>query len=124
MPSSQVLKYWVINNSIIMVLRKNNRKTIGLQKRIVKGILIIGALSLLTIFILGNHGLHQLYKLKKQRTEIQNKIDLLREEKIALENQKNKLTTDYKHIEELAREKYRMAKKGEKVFKVIEKKEN
>ena len=47
-----------------MVLRKNNRKTIGLQKRIVKGILIIGALSLLTIFILGNHGLHQLYKLK------------------------------------------------------------
>ena len=58
-----------------MVLRKNNRKTIGLQKRIVKGILIIGALSLLTIFILGNHGLHQLYKLKKQRTEIQNKID-------------------------------------------------
>ena len=107
-----------------MVLRKNNRKTIGLQKRIVKGILIIGALSLLTIFILGNHGLHQLYKLKKQRTEIQNKIDLLREEKIALENQKNKLTTDYKHIEELAREKYRMAKKCEKVFKVIEKKEN
>ena len=95
-----------------MVLRKNNRKTIGLQKRIVKGILIIGALSLFTIFIWGNHGLHQLYKLK------------LREEKIALENQKNKLTTDYKHIEELAREKYRMAKKGEKVFKVIEKKEN
>ena len=41
-----------------------------------------------------------------------------------LHNEKTKLQTDYKHIEELAREKYRMAKKGEKVFKVIEKKEN
>ena len=28
----------------------------------------------------------------------------------------------FKYIEEMAREKYRMAKKGEKVFKVIEKK--
>jgi len=105
-----------------MVLRKNNRiKVFGFQKSIVKGILILGALSLLTIFFFGNHGLHQLYQLKKQRKEIQKQIDQLREEKIALENQKTKLTTDYKYIEELAREKYRMAKKGEKVFKVIDK---
>jgi len=103
-----------------MVLKKN-RKVIGFQKRIIKGILIIGGLSLLTIFFFGNHGLNQLYQLKKQRKEIQKQINLLREEKIALENKKSKLTTDYKHIEELAREKYRMAKKGEKVFKVIEK---
>ena len=59
---------------------------------------------------------------KKERTEIQEKINSLREEKVALEGKKTKLQTDYKYIEELAREKYRMAKKGEKVFKVIEKK--
>ena len=100
---------------------KNNNKLIGFQKRVVKGILIIGALTLLTIFFLGDHGLYQLYELKKQRSEIQRQIDLLREEKIALENQKTKLSTDYNHIEELARGKYRMAKPGEKVFKVIEK---
>ena len=45
------------------------------------------------------------------------------EEKIVLEDEKTKLQTDNKHIEEIAREKYRMSKKGEKVFKVIEKEE-
>ena len=34
---------------------------------------------------------------------------------------KTKLSNDPKYIEQLAREKFRMAKKGEKVFKVIEK---
>ena len=38
-----------------------------------------------------------------------------------LEEEKTKLSNDSKYIEQLAREKFRMAKKGEKVFKVIEK---
>ena len=61
--------------------------------------------------------------MKKERNSIQEKINLLREEKIALEDEKTKLQTDNKHIEEIAREKYRMSKKGERVFKVIEKEE-
>ena len=64
----------------------------------------------------------QLYNLKKERAQIQNQINFLRQEKFELENEKIKLQTDYKYIEELAREKYRMAKKGEKVFKVIDQK--
>ena len=98
--------------------------TIELQKKIIRGILTVGALTLLIIFLFGNHGLYQLYILKKERGHIQDKINLLREEKMALENEKTKLQTDYKHIEELAREKYRMSKKGERVFKVIEKENN
>ena len=42
----------------------------------------------------------------------------------AINTELTKLQTDYKHIEELAREKYRMSKKGERVFKVIEKENN
>jgi Septum formation initiator. len=38
-----------------------------------------------------------------------------------LKEEKNKLNSDAKYIEQLARERFRMAKKGEKVFKVIEK---
>jgi len=102
---------------------KKNYKT-DIQKRIIKTILIIGALSLIIIFFFGDHGLYQLYTLKKERTQIQNQINNLRKEKIELENEKLKLQTDYKYIEELAREKYRMAKKGEKVFKVIDKKKD
>ena len=98
-------------------------KTIEVQKKIIRGILAIGALTLLIIFIFGNHGLYQLYLLKKERSNIQEKINLLREEKITLNDKKTKLQTDSKHIEELAREKFRMSKKGERVFKVIEKKQ-
>ena len=98
--------------------KQTNRSDV--QKRIIRTILLIGALSLIIIFFLGDHGLYQLYTLKKERAQIQNQINILRKEKIELENEKIKLQTDYKYIEELAREKYRMAKKGEKVFKVID----
>jgi len=103
---------------------KKSITTIKLQKKIIRGVLTIGALTLLIIFLFGNHGLYQLYILKKERSNIQEKINLLREEKMALEDEKTKLQTDYKYIEELAREKYRMSKKGERVFKVIEKENN
>ena len=95
-----------------------------IQKRIIRIILLLGAMSLLIIFFFGDHGLYQLYTLKKERAQIQNQINILRKEKNELENEKIKLQTDYKYIEELAREKYRMAKKGEKVFKVIDQKNN
>ena len=104
--------------------KKKSITKIKLQKKIISGVLTIGALTLLIIFLFGNHGLYQLYILKKERSNIQEKINLLREEKMALEVEKTKLQTDYKHIEELAREKYRMSKKGERVFKVIEKEKN
>ena len=103
--------------------KKQSLTSIELQKKVIRGILTIGALTLLIIFLFGNHGLYQLYILKKERNSIQEKINLLREEKIALEGEKTKLQTDNKHIEEIAREKYRMSKKGERVFKVIEKEE-
>ena len=83
----------------------------------------MGAVALIIIFFFGDHGLYQLYTLKKEGNQIQENINRLREEKIALEGEKTKLQTDHKYIEELARVKYRMAKKGEKVFKVIKKKE-
>ena len=105
--------------------KKQSLTSIELQKKVIRWILTIGALTLLIIFLFGNHGLYQLYILKKERSSIQEKINLLREKKMALEDEKTKLQTDNKHIEEIAREKYRMSKKGERVFKVIEKeKEN
>ena len=84
---------------------KNNKKTqsltsIELQKKIIRGILTIGALTLLIIFLFGNHGLYQLYLLKKERSSIQEKINLLREEKIVLEDEKTKLQTDNKTKED------------------------
>ena len=105
--------------------RKKNRGNQGieLQKKLVRFVLILGAIVLLIIFFFGDHGVYQLYRLNAEKAEIQNAITNLREEKRQLGNEKIRLESDYEYIEELARERYRMAKPGEKVFKVVPKEE-
>ena len=97
--------------------------TLELQKKLVRSVLILGAIVLLIVFFFGDHGVYQLYRLREERVEIQQSIVQLREEKIRLESEKTRLQTDYEYIEQLARENYRMAKPGEKVFKVVPKEE-
>ena len=94
------------------------------QKKFIRGILFLIAITLLVVFVFGDHGLFQLYKLKKERAEIQKHISQLRENREVLISEKNRLENDLEYIEKLAREKYRMAKPGEKVFKVIPKESN
>ena len=97
------------------------QKIVDTQKRFIRGILFLIATTLLVVFVFGDHGLLQLYKLKRERAEIQNHIIKLRQNKEVLIAEKNRLENDLDYIEKLAREKYRMAKPGEQVFKVIPK---
>ena len=97
---------------------KNNS---NIQKKVIKLFLLLGIGILLITFFFGDHGLYHLYTIKSERSKIQKEINHLREKRVVLEDEKTRLKTDFKYIEEMAREKYRMAKKGEKVFKVIEK---
>jgi|TARA_Y100000310_G_scaffold114080_2_gene112517 cell division protein FtsB len=104
--------------------RKRKRRpnqALELQKKLVRAVLILGAIVLLIIFFFGDHGVYQLYRLQKEKSEIQQAIVELRDEKLQLEAEKTRLETDFEYIEQLAREKYRMAKPGEKVFKVLPK---
>ena len=111
------------------IKQKNQKKILQkqideTQKKLVRASLfLIGGLMVLT-FIFGDHGILQLYKLKKEKAKIQNHIIELREEKEELFLEKHRLENDLDYIEKLAREKYRMAKPGEKVFKVISDKED
>ncbi len=86
---------------------------------------ILGSLSLIAVFIIffvvGDYGLYQIYLLHKQKNKIESHIIELNVEQDSLRAEKARLETDLKYIEKLARERYRMAKKGEKVFRVIEK---
>jgi len=93
----------------------------NVQKSFLRGVILLFVAALLIIFVFGDHGLFQLYKLKKERAEIQLYISQLRKDRETLSNEKNRLENDFKYIEKLAREKYRMAKPGEKVFKVLPK---
>lgn len=85
---------------------------------------ILGVLSLITVFIIffviGDYGLYQIYLLNRQKSQIQSHIEQLKTERDSLVAEIPRLENDLDFIEKLARERYRMAKKGEKVFRVIE----
>ena len=101
--------------------KKSRRKKIvaEAQRKFFRGIILFGISFLIIVFLFGDHGVYQLYKIKSQRKATQQRIEELKTEIALLENEKNRLQTDLDYIERLAREKYRMAKTGEKVFKVI-----
>lgn len=94
------------------------------QRQFVRGVLFLIGVTLLIIFIFGDHGLFQLYKLKRERKQVQIHITQLRENREKLIAEKNRLENDLDYIEKLARERFKMAKTGEKVFKVIPKKDS
>ena len=90
------------------------------QKQFIQGLVFLICMSLVIIFIFGDHGLIKLYKIKDQRKKVQNQINQLREEREKRKEEKNKIENDLDYIEKIAREKYKMVKPGEKIFKVIE----
>ena len=90
------------------------------QRQFIQGIVFLICMSLVIIFIFGDHGLIKLYKIKSQRKKIQNHITQLRQEREKKEEEKNKIENDLEYIEKIAREKYKMVKPGEKIFKIIE----
>ena len=77
--------------------------------------IIVGCISLL---LFSDRGLVNLWSLKKEKLEIQNEINDLRNQIALLEKEEEKLKFDEKYIEKIAREKFKMVKPGERVFKV------
>ena len=100
--------------------RSKSKSIIATQKQFLQGLVFLICLSLIIVFIFGDHGLLKLYKIKQKRKIIQGNITRLREEKGKLVGEKNKIQNDLNYIEKIAREKYKMVKPGEKIFKVIE----
>ena len=100
--------------------KKSNPSSIATtQKQFIQGLVFLICTSLIIIFIFGDHGLIKLYKIKKQRKKVQNQITQLREERENRKEEKNKIENDLDYIEKIAREKYKMVKPGEKIFKVV-----
>tara|TARA_Y100001970_G_scaffold145508_1_gene178666 strand:+ start:2375 stop:2692 length:318 start_codon:yes stop_codon:yes gene_type:complete len=72
--------------------------------------------------IFSDFGLKELLKLKKQKEQLNYKIQNLYQQQIALQEEINQLSYDTNYVEKIAREKFLMVKPGEKVFRVIESK--
>ncbi|MBD3275778.1 MAG: hypothetical protein GF372_10720 [Candidatus Marinimicrobia bacterium] len=82
------------------------------------------SLVLMMVFVLSDHGLYELYQLKRQQAMIEERIQELEIENEQMAEEKQRLESDMEYIERLARERYRMAREGEKVFRVIPKSES
>ncbi|MBO8150900.1 MAG: hypothetical protein DRP91_00070 [Candidatus Neomarinimicrobiota bacterium] len=97
---------------------KNNTNT----KKLAYLLGVILAICVLAVsFFAGDYGITQVIKLKRLRSQLSSEIEELRRKQDSLKAERLRLERDLRYIEKIAREKYRMAKEGERVFKVIEK---
>ncbi len=80
---------------------------------------IVAVVAILSFIALNQYGLFRLWRLQKEHEQLQAEIALLREKSQTLRGEQTRLEDDMVYIERLAREKYRMVKRGEKVFRVI-----
>jgi cell division protein FtsB len=78
------------------------------------------AVVIVLLFILLNrHGLLNLYQLRMEQKRMDVEIVMLRDQASQLRGEVASLENDLVYIERLAREKYRMVKRGEKIFRVV-----
>lgn len=93
------------------------RKGSSIRPRRWLGILVV--LTALLFIISNRHGLYRLYHLRSEQKHLHVEITLLQERAAELRQEMASLESDLMYIERLAREKYRMVRRGEKVFRVV-----
>ena len=76
-------------------------------------------LILFQMFILRDEGIYSLVQLKQETKDMESHITRLEIEKAELESERDRLLNDPDYLERIARERFRMAKPGEKVFHVV-----
>ena len=72
------------------------------------------------IIVVNEFGLIKLIELKKIKHDLQNNIYILSEQQKKLNSDISELQTNPQQIEKIARERFLMAKPGEKIFRVIQ----
>ena len=81
--------------------------------------LLLIAAGVISAFLFNERGLISWYKYSMERERIESELDSLRGVESALRAEIEKLKFAPEYLEKVAREKYGMAKKGEKVYKVV-----
>ena len=100
-------------------LRKK-KKTIFYKRILISTFFLLGII----LFVFNDMGLIKYFQLKKQNQKLIEDINIVRNERKKLSKKIGKLENDLEYIEKIAREEFRMAKEGEKVFRVIHKDSN
>lgn len=93
-------------------------------ERHLRTILGIAILALAVHDLLGAHGFLAMRRAQNQITELRSEIDKLNSENDALSKQIDRLKTDPKMIEKIARDEMMLQRPGEHVFKLPDPAEN
>ena len=86
--------------------------------RLTNVLLILVTAGCIILLFFSDRGLINLWKIKKEKLGIQQEINSLRQEIAELEKESEKLQFNEDYIEKIAREKLKMDRPGEKVFKI------
>ena len=100
-------------------MRRNKRK----NKKIHKGKIIFLCFMFIIfsiIITINDFGFIKLIRLKKNKYDLQHDIYILTEQQKKINKEINEIQTNPEYVEKIAREKFMMAKPGEKIFRVIE----
>lgn len=90
------------------------------SKKLISLIFVVGVLYF--ILFSGSHSLIQYMRQSSRKQALIENIDSLKAQKKHLEEESERLKNDLFYIEKIAREKYNMKKKDEKVYQVIKEK--
>jgi len=91
------------------------------RKKRTRQLFWVGVFLIVLLFISsGPRGTVQLLKFVSQKQELEEEIKGLEAKKKELEALKEKIEKDPDYIEKIAREKYKMRKKEEKVYQIVE----
>lgn len=99
--------------------RRTRNSASWFRGKLVWALVALVVLFLVQVFVFQDEGLYRLYQLKQQIKASEARIEALRAENARLEAERQRLLDDPEYLEQVAREKYRMAKPGEKVYRVV-----
>lgn len=105
------------------MIRKNSDNTLTRALKKIKrhnGVIAVGIIVLLivSVFLFADRGFLHFYRSYNEREQLREEIEELEKKKVLLLEEKEKLENDPQHIEKIAREKYKMKKKEEKVYQI------
>ena len=100
-------------------MRKKRKKYYMSTKKYMLFLLFI--IGIIILFV-NDLGIIKLVQLKKQKYNLEQKLESLNNQQVNLRQTIHKLQHDHEYIEKIARERYMMVVPGEKVFRIAEEK--
>ncbi len=82
-------------------------------------LIVAGIVMVFYFFLQGNYGFIRYWQLQRQKKELIQQMVELKKQQNDLEREIDRLRNNYRYIEKIVREKYKMGKEGEKIFFMI-----